>query len=152
MSSFLSNKFLEYRKGLAGPPKPIETDLSCTGCGYNLRGLTAWHDCPECGTPVMDSLKLAARGELKGATAGADFYRRILLAPVAERAGSTLDGVLFVFDSFTLATPPRANTPGSQLTAADVCRSVHDYVHVYFNDANEARDLLTEWKLSLIHI
>jgi 2-amino-4-hydroxy-6-hydroxymethyldihydropteridine diphosphokinase len=46
-------------------------DLPCTGCGYNLRGLTPTHDCPECGAAVMDTLKAAARGQLKGVTGGA---------------------------------------------------------------------------------
>jgi 2-amino-4-hydroxy-6-hydroxymethyldihydropteridine diphosphokinase len=120
-------------------------DLPCAGCGYNLRGLTPWHDCPECGAPVTDSLKAAARGQLKGATRGAEFYRRVLFAPVAERSGATLDGVHFVMDALTLAAPPGA--PGGHVTAADVCRGVHHYVHTYFNDVDEARDLLTEWKV-----
>ena len=59
-----------------GPPKPpreaepplpgerdrrtdkieIEDDLCCVHCGYNLRGLTKRHRCPECGTPAGFSL------------------------------------------------------------------------------------------------
>ncbi len=55
-----------------GPPKPprdaeaplpgerdrrsdkieIEDDVCCVHCGYNLRGLTKRHRCPECGTPA----------------------------------------------------------------------------------------------------
>jgi uncharacterized repeat protein (TIGR04138 family) len=49
-------------------------------------------------------------------------------------------------DALTLATP--AGAPGDLLTAADVCRGVHHYVHAYFNDAGEARELLTEWKVA----
>lgn len=30
-------------------------DLPCTGCGYNLKGLTVTGVCPECGREVMDS-------------------------------------------------------------------------------------------------
>ncbi len=29
--------------------KPIECDWTCSQCGYNLRGLTTGHRCPECG-------------------------------------------------------------------------------------------------------
>ncbi len=65
-----------------GPPKPprdaeaplpgerdrrsdhieIEDDLCCVHCGYNLRGLTKRHRCPECGTPAGFSVK---GGQLK---------------------------------------------------------------------------------------
>jgi 2-amino-4-hydroxy-6-hydroxymethyldihydropteridine diphosphokinase len=140
---------------LADLGKPAETtsdflrdhDLPCAGCGYNLRGLTARHDCPECGAAVSDSLRAAARGQLKGATGGAESYRRVLLAPVAERSGGTVDGLMFVLDAFAFAPPPGAAPAGGHVTAADVCRAVHAYVHVYFNSADEARDLLTEWKV-----
>ena len=124
-------------------------DLPCSRCGYNLRGLTAAHDCPECGTPAMETLKQAARGQLRGATRDAAFYRTALLAPVADAAGATVDGVLFVMDALAMATPSETtgSTGAVQLTAVEICRGVHAYVHAYFNDAEEARDLLAEWKV-----
>lgn len=33
----------------------LETDVPCARCSYNLRGLTADMNCPECGTPVSRS-------------------------------------------------------------------------------------------------
>ena len=35
----------------------IEVDTECIHCGYNLRGLTNEGRCPECGSPVDDSLR-----------------------------------------------------------------------------------------------
>ncbi len=35
----------------------IEDDLECVHCGYNLRGLTKKHRCPECGTPAGFSVE-----------------------------------------------------------------------------------------------
>jgi hypothetical protein len=32
-------------------------DILCAECRYNLRGLTSKHRCPECGHPVLESLK-----------------------------------------------------------------------------------------------
>lgn len=34
----------------------VSADLACTSCSYNLRGLLADGRCPECGTPVRDTL------------------------------------------------------------------------------------------------
>jgi hypothetical protein len=59
------------------PPAPREEvpfDLTCALCGYNLRGLRAIGDCPECGAPVERSL-------LPNLISNADprWLRRILL-------------------------------------------------------------------------
>lgn len=35
----------------------VSTGVPCASCGYNLRGLTARHACPECGTPASRSLQ-----------------------------------------------------------------------------------------------
>lgn len=39
------------------PSGPIEQDVACRKCSYNLRGLTADGRCPECGTAVGYSLQ-----------------------------------------------------------------------------------------------
>jgi hypothetical protein len=49
MSSFLSTKYLKYRGRLPQAPQPIDRDLHCASCGYNLRGLMTGRNCPECG-------------------------------------------------------------------------------------------------------
>jgi hypothetical protein len=35
----------------------IERDLTCSGCGYNLRGLTPEGNCPECGKSIHEALE-----------------------------------------------------------------------------------------------
>lgn len=44
----------------ADETQPVENDLACASCGYNLRGLTLGMRCPECGAEVSRS----ARGDL----------------------------------------------------------------------------------------
>lgn len=39
----------------------IADDLSCVGCGYNLRGVAASGRCPECGSDVEKSLYVLAK-------------------------------------------------------------------------------------------
>jgi len=68
---------MTYDLSPEGPPKPprdaeaplpgerdrrsdhieIKDDVSCVHCGYNLRGLTKQHRCPECGTPAGFSVE-----------------------------------------------------------------------------------------------
>jgi uncharacterized repeat protein (TIGR04138 family) len=119
-------------------------NLPCKQCGYNLRGLTVAHVCPECGAPVIETLKDAAQDPLRGGRKEAAAYLRLTLAPVAEQSRTTVDGILFVLDAMNLASQPARG----HLTASDVCRAVHEYVHVYFNDVSEARELLSEWKIT----
>jgi hypothetical protein len=38
------------------PPSFVSTDVNCRRCGYNLRNLSSDANCPECATPVSQSL------------------------------------------------------------------------------------------------
>ena len=51
MSSFFSQRYLRFRKAAEGGP--IEADLPCRTCGYNLRGLNYGRNCPECGNAIV---------------------------------------------------------------------------------------------------
>lgn len=72
MSGFFSPKFLKYRN--LGRMDPIEGDLACANCGYNLRGLNYGRNCPECGTAILpegaaaDAMsRVAAASQRRGA-------------------------------------------------------------------------------------
>lgn len=93
MSSFLSNKFLQYRLGPAAQPRTIESDLFCTSCGYNLRGLTFGRNCPECGqqirkTPgLKDSLLQGDWSQRESVKLGLTLTAATLLAVALARLG-----------------------------------------------------------------
>ncbi len=38
-------------------PTMIDRDVLCASCGYNLRGLSSDHNCPECANPIRNSLR-----------------------------------------------------------------------------------------------
>jgi hypothetical protein len=57
MSSFLSNKYLQYRN-FKGESITISGDRYCIACGYNVRGLKMGQNCPECGTQIRKDVQV----------------------------------------------------------------------------------------------
>ena len=57
MSSFLSNKYLQYRNW-KGESIVISNDRYCIACGYNVRGLKMGQNCPECGTQIRKDVQV----------------------------------------------------------------------------------------------
>lgn len=53
MSGYFSSKAVAAREALARGP--IDDDIACPICGYNLRGLTWGRACPECGSIAQPS-------------------------------------------------------------------------------------------------
>ena len=47
--------------GSTSESRPIDANLYCLECGYNLRGLVPEERCPECGTFVTESLRQTIR-------------------------------------------------------------------------------------------
>ena len=125
----------------------LQYDASCDGCGYNLRGLSTSGACPECGLGVMfghaaDTEERSGLGRLVQCRPFTD---------VAHTSGYPLDAILFVQDVLQQAAggaasgrPPR----DGHLRAADLIVAFADHCGRYFNDADEARDLLSEWRLT----
>lgn len=52
MSGFFSTKYLRYREMTGAEAPPLDRDVHCPACGYNLRGLRAGGRCPECGLSI----------------------------------------------------------------------------------------------------
>jgi uncharacterized repeat protein (TIGR04138 family) len=118
----------------------IEPDCPCRCCGYNLRGLRFDGNCPECGEEITRTLGLIStvREQAKEIE-----YRkaRSVLVPVAKAAGVAVDAVHFFLDAWRMAFRRGLNPS----TAADVCEVVRDHALAYFNDVEEARELLADW-------
>jgi uncharacterized repeat protein (TIGR04138 family) len=121
--------------GMAGIP--LEEDVECANCGYNLRGLTTADNCPECGEPAMWTLRLVARR----------LYRRAMASQIAQPSGYSIDAVMFVNDVLEHAFTGSHAEGRRHTTASDVCHSFLAYAQAYFSDAAEAVGVLSEWKL-----
>ncbi len=119
---------------------PISFDLPCTLCQYNLRGLTLDGKCPECSQPVSDSYRAAMAEDPESCWDVAVALKRQWVADAMSAAGYPADAGLFLIGALQ-------NTRTDSRRAEDVCNAVRDYAAWYFNDQNEAVDLLNEWGL-----
>jgi len=119
----------------------ISFDLPCTQCQYNLRGLTLGGKCPECGQSVSESFNKAMAEDPEGCWDVAVALRREWVADAMTVAGYPADAGLFLIGALQM-------TRTQSRRAEDICNAVRDYAAWYFNDRDEALDLLKEWRLS----
>ncbi|HRR83905.1 MAG TPA: hypothetical protein P5316_02755 [Phycisphaerae bacterium] len=75
---------------VSGAVRQIDHDLSCTRCGYNLRGLSPSSRCPECGLEIPGSVETAVS--------------RLTPQSTAERAQARVQAVTGVLACIFLAT------------------------------------------------
>jgi uncharacterized repeat protein (TIGR04138 family) len=125
----------------------IPCDLSCNECGYNLRTRPVQGVCPECGHPVLKSLKAVPPGENEELDDVLHAHRRKQFEPIAEKAGCTVDAVQLVRDvcHHAAAQPASIEQGMRHASARQICEALRKHVHFYFDDAKEGKELLAEW-------
>jgi uncharacterized repeat protein (TIGR04138 family) len=109
-------------------------------CQYNLRGLILDGKCPECSQPISDSFKAAMAEDPESCWDMAVALKRQWVADAMSAAGYSADAGLFLIGALQIT---RTQSPRPE----NVCNAVRDYAAWYFNDQNEALDLLNEWRL-----
>src|SRR5438270_9729381 len=112
---------------------PIECDLPCIECGYNLRTRRADQVCPECGADVLTSVLCTSRKfpEL------AEIRRQVHVqrfVPAAEASGYPVDALMFVSEALQLAMwlAQRSDQKSRHVSAAQVCRAIRAHARNYF--------------------
>jgi uncharacterized repeat protein (TIGR04138 family) len=121
----------------------VLTNLFCRSCAYNLRGLCFFGLFPECAEPIQNSLDSAiSHISLVLREDRVNIANRFRFERIAEEIGRPVDGLMFIRDSITFI---QSKKPGVNLTAKDVCDGIRAHARKYFNDENEARELLAEW-------
>lgn len=121
----------------------IAADLPCRACAYNLRGLSFKGVCPECGESIPNSVASATAHLAK--ILGEDrqnMARHVKYLGIAQNIDCSVNALLFVKDAIQQA---RRIDPTADMNAAWICQSVQTRAKSYFNDADEARELLDEW-------
>jgi uncharacterized Tic20 family protein len=74
------------------PPRPVQpSSYTCNRCGYDLSGSVVGGGCPECGTPVSESLRLSPQQQRSGNNTNA------LLSMILGIVGITACGLLGPF-------------------------------------------------------
>jgi hypothetical protein len=143
----MRNTALNRRANIAAVP--IATDLLCIRCGYNLRGLTFNHDCPECNLPAVRTLEAQPRSspdKLKLLAA----IDRIPFQDAAEKAGYPIDALYFLADVMDFSSA-RIDIPADVSALSGVPRLVaefRDFSLQCFPDEAEAIATLQTWKLA----
>ena len=124
---------------------PILEDHECVHCYYNLRGLTLAHNCPECGRPVVESVRLVMTASppqtAEQAAAVADMGARLWRA--VKGSGYPVEAFSFVIGALRYAF--RARPDG--VDARDVCQAVREYAAVRLGGTSGAIARLAEWNI-----
>ena len=126
----------------------ITEDARCA-CGYNLRGLTYDHACPECGRDVLDSARLYLRMPSAVTREGRDDYVRLhqALADAADASGFSTRACWLVNCAVTYASIRRGER-GAPVTAGEVCRALREYARLSSGGIGAAVRRLQEFNIS----
>jgi predicted RNA-binding Zn-ribbon protein involved in translation (DUF1610 family) len=140
------------------PPEPaipistdptLQTDLSCSRCQYNLRGLTPAHRCPECGLPILRSLLDVLRD---GMPPNADELERLMLQPfdtAARTVGHPADALITICHAWMRVMQPLDSNEQSPAKPADIaaltCVGLRDDAIACFGGVDAAKAGLRGW-------
>ena len=132
--------------------KTITRDLPCIVCGYNLRGISLANNCPECSHPLEGTWIAARSGSHPdaGAVIIANRIIRDWLTAAANAAGLPLDGFKFVRAALKytkLSGNKRDFSVPGGANAAEICAGVRKHAQMYFDNPDEARDCLSQWRI-----
>jgi uncharacterized repeat protein (TIGR04138 family) len=135
---------LDCESGMASNDT-ITTNLFCRSCAYNLRGLSLSGVCPECAEPIQNSLVSATSSLDRLLNEDPkNVARRLRFEEVAKSIGCSVDGLTFVVDAIREASGWKE---ADEYGAKHVCMAVRIHAVNYFNNQEEAGEMLASWGL-----
>ena len=126
------------------PDTPIEQDLPCIFCGYNLRGLTVTHRCPECELPALRSYLVALSGGQRWrrmADGTVVLNARKAMEVLTALLGCEANAIRFVGRCIHHASEERTGSSNVKLvvSAKDLCAAIREFALTYFGSVTDAR-------------
>jgi uncharacterized repeat protein (TIGR04138 family) len=136
------------------PDWPVDRDVECTKCGYNVRTLGVTGRCSECGFPVLRSFIAHEAGVRRGGPPDLQRLTTTALHVLARLLRRNRDAISFVLQAQRhavnqamgnlprLLPPPRVSVP-----AAALCRSLAESVLDHYGNPEDALATLRFWRV-----
>jgi uncharacterized repeat protein (TIGR04138 family) len=136
------------------PDWPVDRDVECTKCGYNVRTLAVTGRCTECGFPVLRSFIAHEAGVRRGGPPQVERLTKTALHVLARLLGRNRDAIGFVLlaqrhavnramgDLPRLLPPPRVSVP-----AAALCRALAEVAPDHYGNREDALATLRFWRV-----
>jgi hypothetical protein len=123
------------------PNAPLDVDLECVGCKYNLRGLLVRSRCPECGAPVIRSVLERANDIWMDMD---DPVPRRLMEAAVSGLGYPIDGAIFLLRAWSHVVSVIAPVPRESVRMAAIrmcCLIADDALRQYVTLIDALRTL-----------
>ena len=128
-------------------PHFVEKDAHCVHCEYNLRGLPFTGNCPECGRPVIDTVRLGVtwpRPQTPEARKALEAYAARLAAGV-KGSGYPEEAFLLVVGAVHFAG--MGKPPGTHVSAREVCDALREYAPLHLGGIRDALLTMAAWNI-----
>jgi uncharacterized repeat protein (TIGR04138 family) len=129
----------------------LNFDLPCRSCGYNLRGLTGKHRCPECGLRIWRTLMRTINESLRF---NSNELEMVLREPFeAITTDYSVNVPMLVCDGWMQVWEPLSDDvqdleiERTSKPAKLVCRAVRELAIHYFSGPDQAKLGLQAWKI-----
>ena len=135
------------------PDWPIDSDVECTKCRYNVRTLAVTSRCPECGFPVLRSFIGHEAGVVRGGPVDAERVTQTALRVLARLLRRNRDAIGFVLHAYRSAVrkalpdvphllPRRVDVP-----AAELCYELARFALDHYGGHDDALATLHFWRV-----